>query len=134
MITEEEYQQIKRFESIIDTFIKSKYCSRATVPMLNDMKTIYEKYVKRKVNIFCGSCVMTMFKSLKKLLLEYEANRRNSRVVEQESNDNNNIGVGSDIPVQSSTRATGRGKKSSKKKQKQVDSSHKGNTSGGNEQ
>lgn len=86
MITEEEYQQIKRFESIIDTFIKSKYCSRVTKPMLQEMKVIYEKYTKRKVNIFYGSGVMTMFKSLKKLLVDYEQNNRIKQVtVEQES-------------------------------------------------
>lgn len=118
MITEEEYKQIKRFESIIDTFIKSKYCSRATVPMLQDMKIVYEKYVKRKVNIFCGSCVLTMFKSLKKLLLEYEQNnRRNQEAVRRTADDNDNQGTGSNLSDTDTTRPVRKRKRTSKKKQ-----------------
>lgn len=118
MITEEEYNKLKNAETIIDTFIRSKYCTRATVQMLHDMKVIYEKYVKRKINIFCGSCVLTMFKSLKKLLLEYEQNnRRNSGTVEQESDDNNSQGTGSNLSDTDTTRPVRKRKRTSKKKQ-----------------
>lgn len=118
MLTEEEYQKLKNAETIIDTFIRSKYCTRATVPMLQDMKVIYEKYVKRKITIFCSSCVLTMFKSLKKLLLEYEQNdRRNNEAVGRTADDNDSQGTGSDISDTDTTRPVRKRKRTRKKKQ-----------------
>lgn len=118
MITEEEYQKLKNVETILDTFIRGKYCTRATVQMLQEMKVIYEKYVKRKVNIFCGSCVMTMFKILKKLLLEYEQNdRRNNEAVGRTADDNDSQGTGSNLSDTDSARPVRKRKRTSKKKQ-----------------
>lgn len=106
MITEEEYKTIKEVEEIIDIFIKSKYCTRLTVPKLKELQKIYEREVKHKINIFCGSCVLTLCKVMKSKLLDYEKNRT---VVEKESDNNNIEGIKS-----TDTSAKGKGRRSKK--------------------